>query len=206
MKWHFFSLTKYFPIVLFLATCCNYTNNKNESINNDTVDMRIDSLFNYPVLHDSLMAYLYLYRNDTLQESYKQLPFKRLFNIYIYLDKKKDTIIDISNYYAYRVDLKEQYGISVIGETTINEETVIVRTRGIDSFPALNISILKPSDADSANIITKNPDIIHHYFFPDQIKPDARVYRLVSKDSLLLIGRYSVAPSYDNDPSYPKEP
>lgn len=155
------------------------------------IEHRIDSLFKYPALQDSLMAYLEMYKTDTLDSS-----FRPIFRVYIYIDKHADTIVDIGHSLAYRTDLGEMYGIQTLGETQYNDERIIVQVRGVDRFPALNESLLHPSKTESVNILTQRPDMINH-LSPITILPTSKVYRMVTKDSLLLINHYSLVPTYE---------
>lgn len=186
-KHHYYSL-------LILCTClagCHFCG-QNTVDSKLTSEHRIDSLFKYPSLHDSLMAYLETHKTDTLESS-----FHPIFCVYIYLDKHADTIVDFSHSIAYRTDLKELYGIQTLGETQYNDERIIVQVRGIDRFPALNESLLHSSDATPVNIFAHEPDMIDQ-LSPMTVLPTSKVYRMVTKDSLLLINRYSLVPSYDD--------
>lgn len=157
------------------------------------------TLFNNKVIQDSLFAYVNMYKEPPLNDSIPQV-----FCVYVYLDRQNDTIIDFSNSIAFRVDLKEMFGIYTKGETSFSGERVIVRYRSIDSFSAINESALQESNADYENIFTRNPDLMVQ-LTPAALKPTSRVYKLISQDSLQLLSRISLVPTYDN-PSYDDMP
>ena len=137
------------------------------------------------------MSYLETHKTDTSESS-----FHPIFRVYIYIDKHSDTIVDFGHSIAYRTDLNELYDIQTLGETQYNDERIIVQVRGIDRFPALNESLLHTSNADSVTILVQRPDMINH-LSPMTVLPTSKVYRMVTKDSLLLINRYSLLPSYE---------
>lgn len=158
----------------------------------ETIDTAV---FNNKVLQDSLCAYVDLYNRSHLNDSIPQV-----FCVYVYLDNQNDTIIDFSNSIAFRVDLKELFGIYTKGETSLSGRRVIVRYRSIDSFSAINEHLLQESNADYENLFTDNPDLMNQ-LAPAALKPTSRVYKLISRDSLQLLSRISLVPTYDN-PSY----
>ena len=182
---HFFLLI----VCICLAGWCSCCRNTVKA--RLTLEPRIDSLFKYPSLHDSLMSYLETHKTDTSESS-----FHPIFRVYIYIDKHSDTIVDFGHSIAYRTDLNELYDIQTLGETQYNDERIIVQVRGIDRFPALNESLLHTSNADSVTILVQRPDMINH-LSPMTVLPTSKVYRMVTKDSLLLINRYSLLPSYE---------
>lgn len=150
------------------------------------------TIFNSRVLQDSLCAYLNQYNWTYLNDSIPQV-----FCIYVYLDQQNDTIIDFSNSIAFRLDLKELFGIYTKGETSFLGKRVIVKYRSIDSFSAINEQILQESNADDENIFTREPELLNQ-MAPAALKPTSRVYKLFSRDSLQLLSRYSLVPTYDN--------
>ena len=152
-------------------------------------------VFNNKVLQDTVFAYVDSYKHSFLDDSIPQL-----FCIYVYLDRQKDTIIDVSNSIAFRVDLDELFGIYTKGETTISGKRLIIRYRSIDSFSAINEAVLQESSADSVNIFTKNPELMSR-ISPNALRPTSRVYKLCSRDSLQLLSQQSLVPTYDN-PDY----
>lgn len=152
------------------------------------------SVFNCAVLQDSLLRYIRSC-SEKSSSSYSQ-EFPQIFRIYVYLDQNKDTIVDFSNGTAWRTDLKQLYGISTKGETEVLGKRLIVKYRDMDSFSAINESVLCASDDDSVNVYTKHPELLGRG--PEKGAGDSRVYKLVSRDSLLLIGRLTRVPSYDS--------
>lgn len=187
------SVMKRFFIAVFILllsfSCSRHSSNAGDT----EVPNPDQNVFNCAVLQDSLLSYIRFYSENS-SSSYNQ-DYPQIFRIYVYLDQKKDTIVDFSNSTAWRTDLRKLYGICTKGETEVLGKRVIVKYQDIDSFSAINESILCASDDDSVNVYTKHPDLMGRG--PEKIADDSRVYRLISRDSLLLIGRLTRVPSYD---------
>ena len=191
MKFWFSSI-----ICFMLFRCCTVNDGK------PTNDMLRDSpssyksqdiaLFKNKVLQDSLCRYLELYGNKTANERFPQI-----FCIYVYPDRNNDTIVDMSHSIAFRTDIKDLYGIYTKGETMILNNKILVRYRNIVTFSEINEFILQESDADSVNIFIQYPELLYNPPLGTRVESDSRVYKIISKDSLQLVGKSSIIPSYD---------
>lgn len=182
----------YTLITLILHLCLSECNYSIKSVNDEREGNSKDiAVFNSRVLQDSLSNYFSLHNRVPDDEKYPQI-----FCVYVYLDRSKDTIIDISNSIAYRTDLKQLFGIYTKGETSFQGKRLIVKYRDIGSFTAINEAILQESDADSVNCFTGR-EVGSSFFPPPQLRADSKVYKLISRDSLLLIDRKSLVPTYD---------
>ena len=172
---------KYLGIICLLLIRCSDVNNRKtiENISNESqlsYDSQDNSLFNNKFLQDSLDKYISLYGQNKREDRFPQI-----FCIYVYTDRNNDTIVDLSHSVAFRTDLKELFGIYTKGETSIRNNRIIVRYRGISSFPEINESILKESDADSINCFTEYPELLDPAYIPSRVKSDSRLYKLITK-------------------------